>query len=300
MLMKRILLLMVLLVAGATVSAQEVPLIPEREVVVVDNFTAVPNLTLGLYQYARQCVIEGLARKRITVIDVEQDGFGRADIVYPSFRFANANTGRPYDLNRVAAILNSYEDARWYLTCYINKFNSHPVEHQSKDKDGNPVVKTDFTSTFEAEIYLFDRETQNTEGPIRWSYTYTGASTPAFAEEQAVSNLSYKARSFVTDHFRFKASVIQLGEYNKRGKLQDLYLSCGSDMDLSNGDVFFIYTVSDINGIDTARKLGKVKVREITGRESCRCSVSNGEAEIDQAFKNGEVLVAVSDHDRYF
>ena len=100
--------------------------------------------------------------------------------------------------------------------------------------------------------------------------------------------------------FRFKASVIQLGEYNKRGKLQDLHLSCGSDMDLSNGDVFFIYTVSDINGIDTARKLGKVNVREIPGRESCRCSVSNGEAEIDQAFKNGEVLVAVSDHDRYF
>ena len=299
--MKRILLLMVLMVAGATVSAQEAPiLIPEREMVVVDNFTAVPNISLGLYQYARQSVIEGLARKRITVIDVEQEGIGRPDIVYPSFRFAHANSGHPYDINRVAALMNDFDQARWYLTGYICKFNSHPVEHQSKDKDGNPVVTTDFTCTVEADIYLFDRETQATEGPIRWSYTYTGASNPAYAEETAVSNLNYKARSFVTDRFRFKASVIQLGEYNKRGKLQDLYLSCGSDMDVSNGDVFFIYAVSDINGIDTARKLGKVKAREITGRESCRCTVSNGEAEIDAAFKNGDTLVAISDHDRYF
>lgn len=298
--MKRILLFIVLMTAYTALAAQEAPIIPEKEIVVVDNFTAVPNISLGLYQYARQSVIEGLAHRRVTIIDVEQDGFGRADIVYPSFRFAHANTGRPYDINRVEYILNSYDQARWYLTGYICKFNSHPVEHQSKDKDGNPVVHTDFTCTIETEIYIFDRESQVTEGPIRWSYTYTGASTPAFAEEQAVSNLNYKARSFVTDQFRFKASVIQLGEYNKRGKLQDLYLSCGSDMDVSKGDVFFLYVVSDINGIDTARKIGKVKVREVTGRESCRCSVSNGEAEIDQAFKDGEKIVAVSDHDRYF
>ena len=291
---------MVLVISGTMLSAQEAPIIPEREMVVVDNFTSVPNITLGLYQYARQSVIEGLAKRRITVIDVERDGYGRADIVYPSFRFAQANTGRPFDINRVARIMNDYSQARWYLTAYISKFNSHPVEHQNKDKDGNPVVKIDYTADIEAEIYVFDAETQESEGPIRWKYTYTGASTLAYAEEQAVSNLSYKARSFVTDRFRFKASVIQLGEYNRRGKLQDLYLSCGSDMDVSNGDVFYIYSVSDINGIATARKLGKVKAREITGRESCRCTVSNGEAEIDKAFKDGEILVAVSDTDRYF
>ena len=68
--MKRLLLLMVLLLAGTALPAQEAPIIPEREIVVVDNFTAVPNLTLGLYQYARQCVLEGLAKKRINVIDV--------------------------------------------------------------------------------------------------------------------------------------------------------------------------------------------------------------------------------------
>jgi hypothetical protein len=299
--MKRIVLLFVLMMAGTTVvSAQDAPIIPEREIVVVDNFTAVPNLTLGLYQYARQSVIEGLAKKRINVIDVEEDGIGRPDIVYPSPRFAHGNTGRPFDMNRVANIMNTYSQARWYITVYISKFNSHPVDHQSKDKDGKPLVKTDFSADLEADIYIYDMETTTLEGPIRWHSTYTGASTLGHAEEAVVSNLSQKARSFVTDQFRYKASVIQLGEYNKRGKLQDLYLSCGSDMDVSNGDVFFIYTVSEINGIVTAKKLGKVKAREITGRESCRCSVQNGEADIDQAFKNGETLVAVSDHDRYF
>ena len=291
---------MVLMVVGTSVSAQEAPVIPERETVILDNFTAVPQMSLGLYQYVRQCVVEGLAKKRINVIDVEAEGYGRADIVYPSYRMVRGNTGRPFDINRVEFLMNDFANARWYMTVYISKFHSRPVDHKSKDKDGKETVKTDFSCDIEAEVYLFDRETMATEGPIRWRYTYNGSSTQAFADETAIENLGYKARSFVTDYFRFKASVIQLGEYNKRGKLQDLYLSCGSDMDVSNGDVFYVYSVSDINGIATSRKLGKVKAREITGRESCRCTVSNGEAEIDQAFKNGERLIAVSDTDRYF
>ena len=71
-------------------------------------------------------------------------------------------------------------------------------------------------------------------------------------------------------------------------------------MDVTSGDVFYVYSVSDINGISTAHKLGKVKAREITGPESCRCTVSNGEAEINKAFLAGEKLVAVSDDDRFF
>lgn len=299
--MKRFFLLAAFLLACLPLSAQDNPvIIPERETLVLDNFTAVPNMTLGLYQYARQCVLEGLSRRRINVIDVEQDGYGRADIVYPSFHFASSNAGHPFDINRAVRVMNDYDQARWYMTVYLSRFHTHPVEHKSTDKDGNPVVRTDFTAEIDADVYLYDAETQTNLGPIRWHYTYTGASELAYAERYVIDNLSQKARSFVTDNFRFKASVIQLGEYNKKGKLQDLYLSCGSDMDVSKGDVFFVYSVSDINGIATARKLGKVKVKEVTGRESCHCGVSKGEVEIDQAFKAGEVLVAVSDHDDFF
>lgn len=298
--MKRIAFILAFLAAGLSLPAQEKPIIPERETVVVDNFTAVPNMTLGLYQYARQRVLEGLSRRRIDVIDVEEDGYGRADIVYPSLHFASANSGHPFDINRAVSVMNDYGQARWYMTVYIAKFHSHPVEHKSQDKDGKPVVHTDYSAELTADMYLYDADTQTSQGPFHWTHVYNGATNPEYAERYVISNLSDKARSFVSEFFRFKASVIQLGEYNKRGKLQDLYLSCGSDIDVSKGDVFFIYSVSDINGISTAKKLGKVKVKEVSGRESCHCSVSNGEADIDAAFKNGEMLVAVSDRDLYF
>ena len=298
--MKRLIILIVLSLAALAAYAQESPIIPQRETIVVDNFTAVPNITLGLFQYARQSVVEGLAHRRLNVIDVEQDGYGRADIVYPSFNFAHPNTGHPYDINRVVKIMNDYSEARWYMTLYISRFGSHPVDHKSKDKEGNEVIKTDFTAEVEADMYLYDADTQVTEGPLHWKYVYTGASNPEYAERYVISNLEQKARSFVTDRFRFRSSVIKLGEYNRRGKLQDLYLSCGSDMDVTSGDVFYIYSVSSVDGIQTARKLGKVKAREITGRESCRCTVSNGEAEINNAFLAGETLVAISDYDKYF
>ena len=298
--MRRILLFVALMTAGLSLAAQETPIVPEREVVVIDNFTSVPNISLGLYQYARQCVIDGLARRRVVAVDVEQAGYGRPDIVYPSFRFARPNNGSPFDLNRAQNLMKDFQQARYYLTAYICRFGSRPVDHKSKDKEGNPIVRTDFTGEVELDVYLYDTETQGIEGPIKWRYSYTGASEPQIAEERAVSNLAMRARQFVTDRFRIKASVIQLGEYNRKGKLQDLYLSCGSEIDISNGDVFFVYAVSDINGITTARKLGKVKAREITGPESCRCSVSNGEIEIDRAFRAGETLIAVSDDDKWF
>lgn len=304
--MKRFCLLIVLLAAATAAYAQktpvanDAPIIPEKETVVVDNFTAVPNLTLGFYQYARQCILEGLSYRRINVIDVEQDGYGRPDIVYPAPEFANAGAGHPFDINRVARLMNDYPEVRWYLTAYISRIHNHPVDHQSKDKDGKPVVRTDFTAEVEADIYLFDMETQEGTGPIHWKSTYTGGHDPAHAEQHVISYLSQKARSFVTDFFRYKASVIKLGEYNRRGKLQDLYLSCGSDIDVERGDVFHIYSVSLIDGVESMKKLGKVKAREVTGRESCRCTVSSGEADIDRAFKAGETLVAVSDNDRLF
>ena len=298
--MRRILLFVALMTAGLSLAAQETPIVPEREVVVIDNFTSVPNISLGLYQYARQCVIDGLARRRVVAVDVEQAGYGRPDIVYPSFRFARPNNGSPFDLNRAQNLMKDFQQARYYLTAYICRFGSRPVDHKSKDKEGNPIVRTDFTGEVELDVYLYDTETQGIEGPIKWRYSYTGAAEPQIAEERAVSNLAMRARQFVTDRFRIKASVIQLGEYNRKGKLQDLYLSCGSEIDISNGDVFFVYAVSDINGITTARKLGKVKAREITGPESCRCSVSNVEIEIDRAFRAGETLIAVSDDDKWF
>ena len=299
--MKRFFLLAAFLLACLPLSAQDNPvIIPERETVVLDNFTAVPNMTLGLYQYARQRVLEGLSRRRIDVIDVEEDGYGRADIVYPSFRGARGYNGSPFDINRAENLMKDFSTARYYLTAYICRFGSRPVEHKSKDRDGNPVLRTDFTGEVEADVYLYDTETRLVEGPIRWKYSYTGAQNPEIAEEKAVYNLGYRARTFVTDRFRYKASVLGLGEYSRRGKLQDLYLSCGSNIDVENGDVFYIYSVFEVNGITTTRKVGKVKAREITGPESCRCTVSSGELEIDRAFRAGELLVAVSDDDRWF
>lgn len=71
-------------------------------------------------------------------------------------------------------------------------------------------------------------------------------------------------------------------------------------MDVTRGDIFYVFEVSDINGIESAKKLGKVKVKEITGPDSCRCSVSSGEADINTAFLNGSAVIAISDNDRWW
>lgn len=298
--MKKLIILISFIAASLPLFAQiDNPVIPKKETVVVDNFTAVPNLSLGLYQYSRAVVLKALSERRLNVINVEDYGYGRPDIVYPSLKFAPSNEGSPFDLARAQNILEDFDNARYYISIYISKFNCHPVDHESKDKEGKVTVKTDFSSSIEAKLYLYDAETGRAQ-TLTWSVSRTGNSDVERAERYAIEDLSPKVRSFVTTNFPFKASVIKLGEYNKKGKLQDLYLSCGSDMDVERGDIFYLFEVSDINGISSARKLGKVKVKEITGPISCRCSVSNGEAEINTAFLNQSSVIAISDNDRWW
>lgn len=298
--MKRLLIAIILTAASLQLHAQaDNPVIPQKTTVVVDNFTAVPNLTLGLYQYSRSVVLSALAERRLNVINVEDFGYGRPDIVYPSLKFAAANNGTPLDINRAVSILNDFKEAEIYISVYLSKFNCHPVDHESKDKDGNVKIKTDFSSSLEAQLFMVDASTGASQ-TIKWTLNRTGSSDPESAERYVIDDLRSRIRSFVTTQFPFKASVIKLGEYSKRGKLEDLYLSCGSNMDVTRGDIFYVFEVSDINGIESAKKLGKVKVKEITGQDSCRCSVSSGEADINTAFLNGSVVIAISDNDRWW
>src|SRR5574344_492093 len=99
--MKKIIvsLLMMLAVAVATVNinAQTVTtplpdepnlIIPQRETIVVDNFTSVPNITLGMFQYIRDQFMNAINRKgRLDVSDVEEYGVGRPQSVFAPVRY---------------------------------------------------------------------------------------------------------------------------------------------------------------------------------------------------------------------
>lgn len=299
--MRKISLIIILIVSSFSLFAQndEGPIIPQSEIIVVDNFVGCPSLTLEMFQFIRNCAMEGLSsRGRLKVINVEDYGIGRADIIYPSTNLMSSYRGTPIDISRLS-IMKDFPEARYYFAAHISRFHIKPKASEFKDKEGKIIVRETFTGTMEVHVFCYDMVEQTTLADYSFN-VFRETANPEECARYTASEAKGNVRSWVNNNFRYKCSILQLGEYNKRGKLQDLYLSCGSNIGAVRGDVFYIYQVSEIGGIQTAKKLGKVKLKEITGPESCRCTVSNGETEIQNAFKNGDYLVAVSDYDKFF
>jgi hypothetical protein len=299
--MRKIALIIALLAASLSLSAQNdnTPIIPQPDIIVVDNFVGCPSLTLEMFQYIRNCAMDALgSRGRLKVINVEDYGIGRADIIYPSTSMMHSYHGTPIDLNRLS-IMEEFPEARYYYAAHISSFNVRPKSIESKDKEGKITVRETFAGYMEVHVFCYDVIFHRTIADYSFNVSKE-IPNPEECTRSIAGETSSKVRGWVNSNFRFKCSVIQLGEFNKKGKLQDLYLSCGSNIGASRGDIFYIYQVSEIGGIETGKKIGKVKLKEITGPDSCRCSVSNGEAEIQAAFQNGDYIVAISDYDQFF
>lgn len=273
----------------APINSSNDPIIPHKESVVVDNFTGVPNLSLGFFQYLRNQFLNSLERKgRVNVVDVEAYGIGRPDIVFPAMSIARRQKpSTPYDVARRDNILNEFGDSRYYMTVYISRFDM-------KTKLNESTKKEEFTASMVYSIYLYDA-VQQVDLPIKYiNLSSTSNNNPDFATESLTNSLYSYLAGYINDVFKYQTSIIQLGEFNKRGKLQDLYLSCGGDIGVKSGDLFYVYLVTDMNGIESNKRIGKVKARDVTGPNSCRCVVSSGAEEIANAFKNGEELLVSS------
>lgn len=269
-------------------------LIPQRETIVIDNFTGVPNLSLGFFEYLRKHFIQDFARKdRLNVIDVADYGYGRPEFVFPSLYYTRSKKpSTPYDLSGRENIMAEFENARYYMTVYISYYATDVVVNEDK--------KERFSATVEFTLYCYDCVALS-DLYVR-TIRLDSTSNPSIesAEQSVVYSLYSYINSYIDDNFKYTTSILQLGEFNKKGKLQDLFLSCGEEIGVCKGDYFYVYSIINMNGIESRKKLGKLKVKEVTGPTSCRCSISNGGDEIATAFNSGAEIIVISDTESFF
>jgi hypothetical protein len=114
------------------------------------------------------------------------------------------------------------------------------------------------------------------------------------AFNNAMGDLRKAMTNFVDDHFKFETYILELGDSDKKGRLQELYISGGTEMGIANKTRFKVYCEQKIGPKVTKKEIGTLAAIEVMEGVT-KCKVANGEAEIKEKFSNGDKLIVVLD-----
>ncbi|MDD4819658.1 MAG: hypothetical protein PHD21_02355, partial [Flavobacteriales bacterium] len=117
---------------------------------------------------------------------------------------------------------------------------------------------------------------------------------PSVADQNAINNMRSSVRFYIEDNFKFRTKILELEKPDKKGKIKGLYINCGTTIGVKNGDLFIVYALDSIGGVETFRQIGRVRARIVMSDEVTFCSFSSGTTDIVAAYNGGATLMAVS------
>lgn len=286
-----------LLAAITSLSAQEPVPAPEKETVVVDFFCRSNKVPAPYVEALREQVLRGFAdRGRQTVIDA-----GAVRELCVSIPGTGLTTPPSAEAD-VAAFLQlrapqvAPSGARYLVSGAVADYK---FEHVQIPSSGKLPPRMGFQSSFQVLLLTYDLKLQQML-PVRL-YTLTGTAPVAGDADLAALARIYPSMEFYVDsNFKFETTVLELCPPDKKGRVRELYIHCGTDMGVRPGDLFMVYEEVPIGGVPTRQKVGRLRVNDVQNTNVARCKIAKGDAEISDAFLGGRPLICISDGEALF
>lgn len=260
---------------------------PEKDVVVIDAFARCREVPASYAEAVRQVVIaEFVHRNRQQVVDAALIPALAAGIAGPlptTAVTASSDQAAFLAARRTPAMAEA--GARFLLTGSITEYKFAHTEL----KNG----KAGFRTTMTLLISGYDMKLGK-EIPAHIFVLKGEAPVAEDADRAAVASLAGQLPYFIYNNFRFETVILQLASHNKKGALKECYIHCGSDRGVQQGDLFEVYEEIPIANVITRQQVGRLRVNEVTDTQVARCKVTKGAAEIEDAFKQGRPLTAIS------
>ena len=280
----RPLALLLLALSGALpLSAQA----PVKDVVVVEAFARSREVPAPYAEAIRQNVIVELTRhNRQRIVDaalVPALAAGAAGLPPTTEATAEADLAAFVAARRPAVMAEA--GARFLLTGSVTGYRFEHVV----PKEGKPLFRTTMTLLLTGYDMKLDKEI-----PLQIVLLKGEAPVAEDADRQAVTSLHGELTYYFYKHFRFETIILQLASFNKKGELKECYIHSGSDMGVAAGDLFEIFEEVPVGDITMRQPVGRLRVNSVTDRQVAKCKVTKGAREIEDAFKNGRPLIAVS------
>lgn len=164
------------------------------------------------------------------------------------------------------------------------------------DKDKKSHSAIEHTANIVGIVAIKSIET----GQVVWSmninssaWNYSWYNTVDEALGQAVACMRHNVWKSLNESYPLYASIVE-GERFTEKKAKEVYIDLGSSMGVEKGTHFFVYSVKEIAGKQAKKKIGQLKVTEVSDDELSLCKVQNGGKEIKIAIESGEELLIMS------
>ena len=260
--MKKLFLLIAMLLAIGAASAQEKPTL------CVDNFVNSTSFGAVTVKNLRNEVVAGInATGRLTMVDINTLG----DL--------------PSVLNERVKALNA-KGIDFVLRGTLNSIE----EKTSKNSDN----KTSYGAVVNYTLTVIDAETGETVSSETQKKSYTSGDTRDEAVLKAIEAVKSNMKKFVDDNFKVEATVKALDQADDKKGAKSVYVTIGSAMGISKGQLFEVYAEVNVAGENVRKKIGELRAKEVMSNTLTLCEVKSGGKEIKTAFENGTKMFVVS------
>lgn len=276
-----------MLLAGGEINAQSAAESSSKETVIIDYFSRAREVPYPFVEAVRNQVMKSfMERGRQIVTDAEKmDDMDLSEseiISHPK-----AIVGRhPSEVERRNDAIRSL-GADYVISGVVTGYD---LIHKER---------TDYVTTFTFTLSSLDVSSGQSTVPEVFKMTGSGR-TPDEADKRALERIPFSIIFYIDNHFKFQTEVLRIEPPTDKGKYKELYIHCGSDMGVQNGDLFDVYLETSIGGALAKTKIGKIRAKEVCGDEVTKCSIRKGGEEMAKAIRNGDRLIVISAGEAFF
>lgn len=268
------------ILAGFTLLMWSLTATAQKQIVYVDDFGSDFNVLRSVVTNIRAAVIDGISgTNRVQMID--------ALTVDPTSENAPMDNALKY---RAGYLLQGRLLNREATDDGISAPKFHSRENSYKEK-------------FTLRLQLI----RTSDGTIIFSRNYeeTGSSSGKDASQynalkNALVSVPYEMRAFIEQYFKVHGAIVELVSHNG-SKAKKVYINLGYNNPIKEGQRFDVIAETPINDTYIGRRIGEIRISEITGPKISLCKVmGKGSDEIFKALRNGTKLHIISRQARLF
>ena len=264
--MRKLMILAVYLLSVVPIMAQE-----DKPNVLVEAFTNKSNSSNVACNNLRQEIIAGLIdTERLTILD------------------ASTISDLPESKNDRLVTLGEM-GIQYYIEGTLNSIDTKKSE--IKGSDGK--TKTQYQATINYTLTIIDTSSGITKSSETYKDSYTIGSTEDEAMLKAIEYAKKRMKRFVDENFKVEAVIKAIDEVDKKG-VKNCYISVGSDLGITKGQIFEVFSKKEIAGEMINSKIGELKVEEVLSGTLTKCSVKNGGNVIKTCFEQKIVMTVVT------
>lgn len=184
----------------------------------------------------------------------------------------------------------------YYIDATISSIKSTTRTRVWTDKDKKTHSEIEYTANIVGEVAIKWIETGQVVWSMAinssaWNYSWYNSAEKALGE--ALASMRYNVWKSLNNSYPLYASIVE-GERFTEKKAKEVYIDLGTNFGVSKGMHFFVYSVKEVAGKQAKKKIGQLKVTEVSDEELSLCKVQNGGKEIKVAMEAGETLLIMS------